>query len=115
MSNERDIIIQIAGENLGRGDDELGHKLMLNFLAKLDSVKDEIKRIIFVNTGAKLTLKDSPALDALKNLENAGVELLICDSCLKHFQAYDQLAVGRLTNALEVVENLAQAKRLIQA
>jgi hypothetical protein len=45
-------------------------------------------------------------LHRLKQLEEKGVELLSCTTCLEHFELADKLAVGKPTNMMKSIESM---------
>jgi selenium metabolism protein YedF len=86
---------------------------MGNFLNTLPELGDSLWRIIMVNGAVKLATASSPAIDALKKLEAAGVSILVCGTCLEFFQLMDQKAVGQVTNMLDVVTSQQLADKVI--
>jgi len=107
-------VVFITADTLGRGDPELGGKLMGNFLATLPELGKGLWRIILVNGGVKLAVTGSPVLDKLKGLATAGVSILVCGTCLDFFGILDQKEVGETTNMLDVVTSLDVADKVIQ-
>ena len=97
-------VILIQSEGLGRGDDELGMMLMSNFLRLLEESQDKPTQLIFWNTGVRLVCEGSWALEHLKELEEQGVEVLACRTCLDHFQLTDRLVIGRSTTMPKTIE-----------
>ena len=97
-------VILIQSEGLGRGDDELGMNLMSNFLRLLEESEDKPAQMIFWNTGVRLVCEGSWALEHLKELEEQGVEVLACRTCLDHFQLTDRLVIGRSTTMPKTIE-----------
>jgi len=96
--------ILIQGETLGRGNDELGQLVMSNFLSKLKESPEKPAKLVFWNTGVKLAAEGSWALTHLKKLEEQGVEILACGTCLDFFELKDKLAVGKPTNMVKSIE-----------
>jgi selenium metabolism protein YedF len=96
--------ILIQSEVLGRGDDELGMNLMANFLRLLEESTDKPSRMIFWNTGVRLLCEGSWALEHLKVLEEQGIEILACQTCLDFFELTEKLMVGKPTNMLKSIE-----------
>ena len=86
---------------------------MRGFLQTLVDVQPLPWRIIFINSGVKLTTVDEGAAEAVSMLEQKGVEALSCGTCLQHFQLEDKLKVGRVTNMFEVVETFNKADKVI--
>ena len=97
-------IFLIQSEGLGRGDEQLGSILMINFLRFLDESQDKPDSIIFWNTGVRLLCQGSKVLEPLKRLEKQGVELLACTTCLDYFELTDNLAVGKPTNMVKTIQ-----------
>jgi selenium metabolism protein YedF len=98
---------------MGKGDEELGRKLMRGFLRTWIDVDAVPWRMIFINSGVELTVTDEEAVDALGMLQHKGVEILSCGTCLQHFGYESDLKVGRTTNMYEVVETLRTASKVI--
>lgn len=110
----RKTVVFITADTLGRGDPELGGKLLGNFLATLPELGPGLWRILLVNGGVKLTVAGSPVLDKLKGLAAAGVSILVCGTCLDFFGILEQKEVGETTNMLDVVTSLDVADKVIQ-
>jgi selenium metabolism protein YedF len=105
--------IVIHSETLGRGDDELGKKLMGPFLRKLLLAEKKPERIIFYNSGVKLLAEGSPVLFELDELAKAGIDLAGCGTCIAYYKLDDKIAVGRKSNMQEIVGYLTQADGVI--
>ena len=84
------------------------------FLDTLSQFKGELSHAIFVNAGAKLAVEDSPVLEQLRQLEELGVQVLVCGTCLNHFGIKDRLAVGTISNMYAIIETLSKAGRIIR-
>ncbi len=107
-------LVFITSDTIGHGDEHLGSKLMQNFLATLPEMGDSLWRIILINAAVKLGISHSPALEALQKLEDSGVSILVCGTCLSHFQLMDQKEIGETTNMLDVVSSLELASKVIK-
>jgi len=110
---ERKIMVMITTDTMGHGDDELGSKLMASFLKTLKEMGQELWRLVFVNNGVKLTIEDSKVLPDLKDLENQGISILVCGTCLTHFDMLDKNQVGEPTNMLDIVTAMQLADKVI--
>jgi len=97
-------VFLVQSDGLGRGDEQLGSMLMTNFLRLLGESEDKPGTIIFWNAGVRLACEGSPVLNRLKLLEEHGVELLACTTCLEHFELTDKLAVGKPTNMMKSIQ-----------
>ncbi len=107
------IMVMVANDRMGHGDDELGEKLMLSFLKTLKEMGDELWRLVFVNNGVKLTIKGSDVLQVIKEHEKAGIHILVCGTCLTHFNLLDKKQVGETTNMLDIVTAMQLADKVI--
>ncbi len=104
------IFLKITSDCMGHGDDELGKRLMVNFIKTVKEM-DNLWQIVFMNGGVKLTLDTSDAYEALLNLEGNGVRILSCGTCLSHFNLLDKKRAGETTNMLDVVTAMQVAVR----
>lgn len=100
----------IQSEGLGRGDDRLGIMLMANFLRLLGESQDKPSSLVFWNSGVKLTCKGSPVLSHLKKLEEQGIEILACTTCLEYFDLVDKLEVGKPTTMLRSIQAMMNSE-----
>lgn len=107
-------VIQITSASMGHGDDDLGGLLLRSFLKTQIQLDTKPDAIIFYNDGVRLCCADSLLIDDLRALENDGIEIIACGTCLNFFQLADQLEVGRVTDMLEIASTLARAGRLIR-
>jgi len=96
-------VIVIQGEGLGRGDEKLGSLLMANFLRLLGDSQAKPKSIIFWNAGVRLLCEGSPVLEYLKTLEEQGIELVACTTCLEYLGLREQLAAGKPTTMMKSI------------
>ena len=111
---QRNVVISVYTDCMGRGDDELGHKLMKAFIFAVTQQDELPATMLFYNGGAKLTCEGSPVLDDLKALADQGVEILTCGTCLDHYGIKDQLQVGEVTNMYVIVEKMEKASVVVR-
>lgn len=107
-------LVLITTDTLGRGDDELGARLMENFLASLPELGPSLWRIVLLNGGVKLAATEGKCLDTLKQLESSGVSILVCGTCLNFFHLLEAKQVGETTNMMDVVTSLSLAGKVIR-
>ncbi len=88
-------MVMCATDRMGFGDDELGLKLMVNYIRTLKEMGEELWRLVFVNNGVKLTIEGSAVLPDLQAYEAAGLKILVCGTCLDHFSLLEKKAGGR--------------------
>jgi len=108
------LVIQIASEVYGVGDDELGHNLMKAYIYALNEASPPPRALIFINGGVKLACEGSPVLDSLQALQKKGVEIISCGTCLNFYGLSEKLAAGSIGNMYDIVERMNQAARAIK-
>jgi selenium metabolism protein YedF len=106
-------VIAVQGEFMGRGNEKVGKRLTASFLRKLVMVDPKPEAIVFLNTAVYLLTPRSNALDELTQLQDAGVDLLACGTCVGFFKVEDELQLGEISNMLEIATLFAQADKVI--
>ena len=112
-TEDKKIMVMCATDRIGFGDDELGMALMVNFLRTLREMGDELWRLVFVNNGVKLTIDSSEVLNDLRQYEEDGLTILVCGTCLNHFNLLERKQVGETTNMLDIVTAMQLADKVI--
>lgn len=107
-------VVAIGSDRMGEGSDELGHILMKSFIFALTQLDDLPDKILFYNGGAKITIEGSESLEDLKVLEEQGVEIMTCGTCLDYYGIKDKLSIGSVTNMYSIVEALQSAMNVIR-
>jgi len=107
------IMVLISTDRIGFGDDQLGKKLMTNFIKTIKEMGDELWRLVFVNNGVKLTVKGSAVLEDLINYEKEGVDILVCGTCLDHFDLLEAKKIGEITNMMDIVTSMQLSDKII--
>jgi selenium metabolism protein YedF len=102
----------ITKNTLGHGNDELGGVLIKSLLFTLVEKQPHPKTVMFINSGVLLTTQGSPVLEHLQKLEQAGVQLLSCGTCLEYYQLKDKLAVGGVTNMYTILDEMSANKAI---
>lgn len=111
--NKNNIVIVIATDKLGNGDDELGEVLMKSYTYALTEVSPAPKTIIFLNAGVKLTAEGSPVLDNINKLFESGVEIISCGTCLDFYGLKEKLKVGIIGNMYSIIEKMHEGGKII--
>lgn len=107
------VLVLIMTDTMGRGDEVLGGKLLINYIKTLKEMGPDLWQLIFVNGGVKLTCEDSPVLADIQEYEAAGTTILSCGTCMEHFGLTGKKAVGGLTNMLDIVLASQHADKVI--
>ncbi len=107
------VLLVVPDRVMGRGDKELGEILVRGFFHTLGELESRPDTIIFFNAGVWLTVDDSPVLEDLQALEAEGVSMLVCGTCLNHFDIKDRLAVGLVSNMYDIAEAMLGAGKVL--
>ena len=107
-------VVVVSADHMGEGDEALGKILLKGFLFALTQQETLPKTILFYNSGAFVTCEGSASLEDLKKLEEQGVEILTCGTCLNHYGLTEKLQVGSVTNMYVIVEKQMLSTRIIR-
>lgn len=112
-SEAEKIMVMVTTDRIGYGDEVLGLKLMVSFIKTLKEMGPSLWRLVFVNNGVKLTISKSEVLSDLQALATSGTSILVCGTCLTHFDLLDEKQVGETTNMLDIVTAMQLADKVI--
>ena len=114
IPNKKVMAAVISSDVMGSGDDELGKILIKGFIYALSQMETLPDTVLFYNGGAKLTTEGSESLEDLKKMEEEGVEILTCGTCLKHYGLMEKLMVGKVTDMYTITERMTGADKVIR-
>ena len=97
-------------DQMGHGDVDLSRRILKTFLQKAIALKD-LDAILMVNSGVKLSGPGSEVLGELTMLEEQGVDMVPCGTCLKHYGV--EPAVGTVGSMDEVISAMSKADKVI--
>ena len=103
-------VFLIQSEGLGRGEEQLGALLMANFLRLLGGNEEKPETIIFWNTGVRLLCEGSKVLEHLKKLEEQGVTLLACTTCMEYLELENKMVVGKPTTMVKSIQSMFRSE-----
>ena len=96
-------IVVIDSDKMGDGDEEFSKTLLKGFIYALSSQDIPPAKILFYNTGVRITTEGSASIEDLKVLENAGAKIYSCGACLNNYGLTEKLLVGEVTNMYDIV------------
>ena len=112
----KNTIILINKEGMGFTDDKnstLQLKLLdtyFNLLLQNDTLPSAI---CFYTDGVKLVVEGSPLLEKMTLLEQRGVRLIICSTCLNYFGIADKVRVGIVGGMPDIIEAQVNADKVV--
>ena len=108
-----DWAVFVGRDIIGDGDRELGANLMRMFFYTLAQGEDKPGAVLFMNAGVRLPTLDEQIPAHLKALADAGVEILVCGTCLSFYGLTDQLQVGTVSNMYDIVTRMQRAAKVV--
>jgi len=97
------LVYVISSASMGRGSDELGWALLQTYIQTIKAVEPLPAKILFYNEGVRLVAEESGALDALRALQEKGVEILACGTCLDFFKLTSAIKIGHISNMYDIM------------
>lgn len=97
-------VILLLSDKLGQGEGELGEGILENFFTLLKQREDLPVAVFCMNRGVYTLTENSLVSLQLKELEEKGVEILGCKTCLDYYELTDKLVVGKISTMGEFIE-----------
>lgn len=113
-AHNKNTVVVIASNQMGVGEEALGKTLLKGFIYALTQQDRLPNCILFYNGGAAISCDGSDSLEDLKWLEEQGVEILTCGTCLNFYGIAHTLAVGKPTNMYEIVQKMTEADLIVK-
>ena len=113
IKNSGEKVVVIKSEFMGEGDNELGKVLIKGFIYALSQQDELPQTMLFYNGGAKITSEGSESIEDLKALEEKGVKIFTCGTCLNYYGLTDKPCVGAATNMYEITKKMTEASLIV--
>ncbi|MBI2215671.1 MAG: DsrE family protein [Candidatus Rokubacteria bacterium] len=98
---------------LGDAPEDLGLKVLGNFLGLLRQSDELPAALLFYTNGVKLACEGSPVLDALRSFDEAGVHLTVCRTCIEYFGLKDRVRVGVVGGMPDILDTMERADKVV--
>ncbi len=110
---ERQIVYLFDSDYVGSNRD-LGKVLLNGFMTAALSLPQKTCTVILISNAVKLAIKGSYALEVMEKLQQQGASILLCGTCLDFFKIRDAVAIGTISNALEIMQRMTSAASVIK-
>ena len=110
---DSETILLITRNGMGDAEPPLQHKLISTYLKLLIDTPIYPAAICFYAEGVRLCVEGSPVLESLKALEDRGVRLLLCSTCLNYYGLTQQVKVGIIGGMTDILEAQWRAAKVI--
>ncbi|OGO27419.1 MAG: hypothetical protein A2Z16_04385 [Chloroflexi bacterium RBG_16_54_18] len=112
-NNLSSTVILVTNNGMGRADIPLQHKLIVTYLSLLLEHSELPAAICLYTEGVRLAVEGSPVLTHLKALEQKGVRIILCITCLNYFNLADHVEVGIVGGMADILEAQWKAEKVI--
>lgn len=106
-------VLLFSRNGLGDALEGLQQTLAVKFFSLLVQEEEKPNQILFYTEGVKLVCEGSLVLGWLRQLEEVGVELIVCSTCLEYFGLSEQVRVGKVGGMPGILEALQKADKVI--
>jgi selenium metabolism protein YedF len=113
-ANKGNYIVVIDSNSMGSGNDDLGKILIKGFINTLDQLENLPAEVICYNSGVTLAIKGTDTAQSLSRIENQGVKITLCGTCVDFYDIKDSVAVGTISNMLYIAGRLASGSHIIK-
>jgi selenium metabolism protein YedF len=113
-SNIGNFIIVLSSNFMGSGNDDLGKLLLKGFINSIDQIESLPKEIICYNSGVMLAVKGCDTAQSLKKLEELGVKISLCGTCVDFYGLKENTEIGSITNMLYIAGVLAGDIKIVK-
>ena len=113
MPEKSPYVLMVMREGMGTADPELQKKLIKTYFALLNEHDVLPSAICFYTEGVKLVVEGSAVLPELSALEEKGVRLILCSTCLDYFGLKEKVKVGIVGGMTDIIEAQWRAEKVI--
>ncbi len=106
-------VISISSDKMGQGDDELGKILIKAFINTIPEINKLPSTIVFYNAGVLLVQESFGLQEGLINLEQRGIKIIVCGTCVDYFGIKDKINVGQISNMYDIANALVGADKIL--
>ena len=106
-------VLLITNEGMGFADTTLQIKLLDTYLRLLQENNSLPAVICFYTNGVKLVVEGSLLLERLIHIEQSGVRMIVCSTCLNYFGLVDKVRVGIVGGMPDIIEAQVRASKII--
>lgn len=113
MAVEGSTVLLLTRNGMGHGTPTLQRTLLSRYLEILLDDGTLPEALCFYTEGVFLVAEGSPVLDQLRELERRGAHLIVCKTCLDHYQLADDLRIGIVGGMGDIVAAQMKAAKVI--
>ena len=113
IQESNSVLIQVIHDGMGSADPELQRTLLRKYLLLLQENGQLPGAVCFYTSGVKMVIEGSPVLDVLHSLEERGVRLIVCKTCLDYFGVIEKVRAGVVGGMGDIIAAQMLADKVI--
>lgn len=110
---DKNTVLVFTANGMGDAPLELQQDLATKFLGLLLESDILPSKILFYTDGVRLACTGSPVLGELQKIQQRGVELILCSTCLAYLRLTDQVEVGIVGGMPDIIEAMRLAEKVL--
>ncbi len=112
-SSPGNYVVVVKSREMGEGNAELGNLLLRGYFNALNGMDNLPSHVLMYNAGVYHALKGTDVYEALASLEDKGVNVIVCGTCIDFYKLKDEVGVGRVSNMYQIANVLAKAGHVV--
>lgn len=105
-------VILLGHDGMGHGEAELGQRVLKTFLQKCSALSG-LTAVLLFNSGVRLAAEGSSVLAELQLLNENGVDVMPCGTCVDHFDLRNRIRAGNVSNMPDLIAEMNKADKVI--
>jgi len=105
------LFLIVSTDAMGK-DEALGKILMRSFFAAMKATENLPHTIFFLNAGVKLATLEAGIYPVLKDMQDKGVAIYSCGTCLEYYGLESELKAGASGSMVQTVEAMTQFRKV---
>lgn len=106
-------VILVTSNGMGKASEELQQMLFGKYVELLLQNGQVPAALCFYTEAVKLVCEGSLVLSRLRTLEEQGVRLIVCSTCLNYFDLMEKVQVGIVGGMGDIIEAQMKAQKVI--
>lgn len=106
-------VLLVTKNGMGTADARLQQLLFNKYIELLLQQEPLPNALCFYADGVRLVCDGSQVIEGLRHLENRGVRLIVCSTCLDYFELITKVRVGIVGGMGDILEAQMKAEKVI--
>jgi len=103
QTKKKSTAIVITNNGMSNADKKLSNVLLTNYLNLLFDEDLIPNTILFYGEGVKTVVEGSLFIESFEKLEDKGVNLIVCKTCLNFYGLLEKVKVGKIGTMADII------------